>query len=29
MSGRLSGKYDSEKGKIIDPMRNMKASCIL
>lgn len=24
MSGRLSGKYDSERGKIIDPMRNMK-----
>lgn len=22
MSGRLSGKYDSERGKIIDPMRN-------
>ena len=24
MSGRLAGKYDSERGKIIDPMRNMK-----
>ncbi len=24
MSGRLSGKYDSERGKMIDPMRNMK-----